>query len=99
MVLFDFQTRRWSELTPTPSGYPNWSADGKYVYFLRLPENPALLRVRISDRKEEEVADLKGLSTTGYFGFSLSLTPDDSLLLLRDIGTPDVYSLDWEAVK
>jgi hypothetical protein len=99
MVLFDFQAQRWSELTRTPLGYPNWSADGKYIYFLRLPENPAVLRVRISDRKEEEVTDLKGMSTTGYFGFSLSLTPDDSPLLLRDIGTQDAYSLDWEAAK
>jgi len=27
---------------------------------------------------------------------SLSLTPDDSLLLFRDAGTSDVYALDWE---
>jgi serine/threonine protein kinase/Tol biopolymer transport system component len=99
IVLFDFQTQRWSELTRTPLGFPNWSADGKYVYFLRVPENPAVLRVRISDRKVEEVADLKGLPITGYWGFSLTLTPDDSPLLLRNIGSQDVYSLDWEEFK
>jgi eukaryotic-like serine/threonine-protein kinase len=99
IVLFDFKTRRWSELTRSPVGFPNWSADGKYVYFLRVPEKPAVLKVRISDRKMEVVADLKGLPTTGYWGFSLSLTPDDSPLLLRNIGTQDVYSLDWEAAK
>jgi Tol biopolymer transport system component len=99
IVLFDFQTQKWSELTRTPLGFPNWSADGKYVYFLRVPENPAVLRVRISDRKVEEVANLKGLPITGYWGFSLTLTPDDSPLLLRNIGTQDVYSLDWEAAK
>jgi hypothetical protein len=58
-----------------------------------------VLRVRISDRRVEEVADLKGLPITGYWGFSLTLTPDDSPLLLRNIGTQDVYSLDWEAAK
>jgi eukaryotic-like serine/threonine-protein kinase len=99
IVLFDFQTQRWSELARTPLGFPNWSADGKYVYFLRVPENPAVLRVRISDRKVEEVANLKGLPITGYWGFSLTLTPDDSPLLLRNIGTQDVYSLDWEAAR
>ena len=99
IVLFDFQTQEWSELTRTPLGFPNWSADGKYVYFLRVPENPAVLRVRISDRKVEEVANLKGLPITGYWGFSLTLTPDDSPLLLRNIGSQDVYSLDWEAAK
>jgi eukaryotic-like serine/threonine-protein kinase len=99
IVLFDFQTGRWSELTRTPLGFPNWSADGKYIYFLRVPENPAVLRVRISNRKVEKVADLKGLPITGYWGFSLALTPDDSPLLLRNIGTQDVYSLDWKSAK
>ena len=96
IVLFDFKTRKWSEVTRAPLGFPNWSADGKYIYFLRIPENPAVLRVRISDRKVEEVASLKGLPITGYWGFSLALTPDDSPLLLRNRGTQDIYSLDWE---
>ena len=58
-----------------------------------------MLRVRISNRKVEKVADLKGLPITGYWGFSLALTPDDSPLLLRNIGTQDVYSLDWKSAK
>jgi Tol biopolymer transport system component len=97
IVLFDFQTRKWSELTEAPVAFPNWSADGEYVYFLRrLPQNPAVLRIRISDRKLEQVADLKGIPTAGYFGVFLTLTPDDSPLL-RNIGTQDIYSLDFEA--
>jgi eukaryotic-like serine/threonine-protein kinase len=99
VVLFDFKTRAWSQLTRAPLGFPNWSADGKYIYFLRVPDNPAVLRVRVSNRKVEKVADLKGLPITGYWGFSLALTPDDSPLLLRNIGTQDVYSLDWKAAK
>ncbi|MFY9938761.1 MAG: hypothetical protein WAK33_17915 [Silvibacterium sp.] len=55
-----------------------------------------MLRVRIGDRKAEEVPDLKGLPTTGYWGISLALTPDDSPLLLN-LGTQDVYALDWKA--
>jgi len=56
-----------------------------------------VLSVRISDRKVELVADLKDLPTTGLWGLSLALTPDDSPLLLRNLGGQDVYSLDWEA--
>jgi len=56
-----------------------------------------VLRVRISDRKVELVTDLKDLPTTGYWGYSLALAPDDSPLLLRNLGTQDVYALDWEA--
>jgi hypothetical protein len=65
--------------------------------FLRTRQNPAVPRVRIGDRKAEEVPDLKGLPTTGYWGISLALTPDDSPLLLRNFGTQDVYALDWNA--
>jgi serine/threonine protein kinase/Tol biopolymer transport system component len=94
LVLFDLRTQKWSELTRMELTFPNWSADGKYVYFLHVPE---VFRVRISDRKEELVADLNGLQTTGYWSVSLSLAPDDSPLVLRNLGSQDVYSLDWEA--
>jgi hypothetical protein len=97
IVLFDCQTRKWSELTRMSVAFPNWSANGAYMYFLRVLENPAVLRVRISDRKVDVVADLKGFSTAGYWGISLALTPDDSPLLHRNLGTQDVCALDWEA--
>ncbi len=99
MVLFDFQTGKWSDLSEKTIDFPNWSRDGKYVYFLHYPENPALLRIRISDRKLEQVVDLKGFMATGFWGFWLGLDPEDSPLMLRDVGTQDVYSLDWIAAK
>jgi hypothetical protein len=55
-----------------------------------------VVRIRISDRKTEQVADLKNFATTGRYGGGLALAPDDSPLLLRDTGTQDVYSVDWE---
>jgi len=97
LVLFDFQTGKWSELMKGKPGFPNWSADGRYVYFLRVPDNPSVLRIRISDRKVEQVADMKDLPMTGIVAVWLGLAPDDSPLLLRDTGSQDVYALDWEA--
>jgi serine/threonine protein kinase/Tol biopolymer transport system component len=99
MVLFDFETGKWSDLVETAVDFPNWSKDGQYVYFLHYPEKPAIFRIRISDRKLEQVADLTGFMPTGYWGFWLGLAPDDSPLMLRDAGTQDVYSLDWIAAK
>ena len=100
LVLFDFETGKWSDLLAgIPVTYQNWSRDGKYVYFVRVPDNPAVLRIRISDRKLEQVADLKGFTPTGSWGIWLGLDPDDSPLMLRDTGTQDVYSLNWEAAK
>ena len=96
LVLFDFQTQKWSQLANGRAGFPNWSKDGQYVYFLRWLDRPAVLRVRITDRKVEQVSDLTNLPTIGNIGPWLGLDPDDALLLLRDIGTQDIYALDWE---
>ena len=95
LVLFDFQTQKWSQLARARAGFPNWSRDGQYVYFLRWLDHPAVLRVRISDRAVEKVSDLADLPATGNVGPWLGLGPDDSPLLLKDIGTQDIYSLDW----
>jgi len=97
LLLFDFQTQQWSELGKGNFAFPSWSSDGRFIYFLQAPDNPAVLRVRISDRKVERVADLKNLPITGYYGVWLGLAPDDSPLLLRDAGTQDIYALDWDA--
>jgi hypothetical protein len=56
----------------------------------------AILRIRVSDHKVDEVVDLKDFLPVGSYGPTLTLVPDDSPLLLRDSGTQDVYALDWE---
>jgi eukaryotic-like serine/threonine-protein kinase len=99
MVLFDFETGKWSDLVRLPIAFPNWSRDGRSVYFLHFPENPAVLRIRISDHKLEQVADLKDFGATGWLGTWLGLDPEDSPLMLQDTGSQDVYSLNWSAAK
>ena len=94
-MLFDFQTQKWNELANGGVGWPSWSKDGEYVYVLATGER-AVLKIRASTRQVERVADLKSFRTTGEWGWLLALAPDDSLLLLRDAGTQDVYALDWE---
>ena len=99
MVLFDFQTGKWSDLIQTTIDFPNWSRDGQYIYFTHYADNPAILRIRISDRKLAQVANLRGFLTTGFWRFWLGLDPEDAPLMLRDSGTEDVYSLDWMDAK
>ena len=41
-------------------------------------DNPAVLRIRINDRKVEQVWDLTNLTDTGHVGPWLGLAPDDS---------------------
>jgi hypothetical protein len=55
------------------------------------------MRVRIRDHKVERVADLKNFRQAGFYNVWLGLAPDYSPLLLRDIGTQEIYALDWQA--
>jgi len=96
LLLFDFRDQKWRELARGTLGWPNWSHDGQYVYVLDQSGTGAVLRIRIRDGKEERVVDLKMFATAGKYNGSLSLAPDDSPILLRNAGTQDVYSLDWE---
>jgi serine/threonine protein kinase/Tol biopolymer transport system component len=96
LMLFDFQVQKWTELVKGVFGYPNWSKDGQFVYVLDSRAKGAVLRIRISDHKVEQVADLKNFISVGSYGTSLALTSDDAPLLLRDAGTQDVYVLDWQ---
>lgn len=95
IMLFDFKSRVWTQLAKG-SGLMKWSRDGEYLYYLRYGLESAVMRVRVSDRKEEEVASLKGIRQAGRLaGLEFSLTPDGAPIVLRDVGTQEIYSLDW----
>src|SRR5262252_1431859 len=95
LLLFDTQTQKWTELATGSLGWLNWSHDGQYVYVLDSKDKDVVARIHITDKRREQVADLKNIVTTGRYGAALALTPDDSPLLLRDTGTQDVYAVDW----
>ena len=65
------------------------------MYVLDYRQANSVIRIRVADKKFETVVDLKDFSSTGRYGTALALTPDDSPLLLRDTGSQDVYSVDW----
>jgi Tol biopolymer transport system component len=96
LMLFDFANQKWEEIAKITCGFPNWSKNSDYIYFLHEENQPSVMRVRIRDRKSERVADLKNFRQTGFYSVWLSLAPDDSPLLLRDTGTQEIYALDWQ---
>jgi len=51
----------------------------------------------IGSNAVEVVADLKDFRPTGYWDDWMGLDPRDAPLLMRDVGTQDVYALDSEA--
>jgi Tol biopolymer transport system component len=79
------------------ANYPSWSRDERYVYVNRFQgSKPALYRVRIKDLKEEKVFDLTAFSVGGSWSTWSTVAPDDSILVLRDLGGADVYAIDWK---
>jgi Tol biopolymer transport system component/DNA-binding winged helix-turn-helix (wHTH) protein len=100
LMLLDLKTQKWEELAKS-AAYPNWSRDGSYIYFVDPYTNEAALyRVRISDRKVEQLATLNSqILAWASAGKWTGLAPDDSPLVLRDTSVEEVYALDWEAPK
>lgn len=92
--VFDFKTGKWTDLATLNGGFVNWSHDGQSVYFLRFPNDPAVVKIDVASRRMETVVDLSDFQMTGVMRVWLGLAPDDSPLLLRDAGTQDVYALE-----
>jgi serine/threonine protein kinase/DNA-binding winged helix-turn-helix (wHTH) protein len=98
VCLFDIAQRKW--LTLVSIEEPNWtvwSRDGRYVYFETQTNEAYICRVRLADHKLEKVASLEGVAQKGTFGGWFALDPDDSPLILREMGSWEIYALDWEA--
>jgi Tol biopolymer transport system component/DNA-binding winged helix-turn-helix (wHTH) protein len=100
LMLFDRASARWTELANMTIGYPSWSHDGQYLYFdTTLNDDPAFFRIRISNRKLERLVGLKGVRRfwAELGGQWTGLAPDDSLLLVRDTSSQEIYALDFQA--
>jgi hypothetical protein len=97
-MLLDLSTHQWTELARIGVGYPSWSHDGQYIYLdTMFTEDPAFIRGRIADHKIERLASLKDVHRFwGMFAEWSGLGPDDSLLITRDISSPEIYALDWQ---
>jgi hypothetical protein len=97
-MLFDFTTRKWTELAKIFVAYPVWSRDSRYVYFDGiLNNNEGYYRVALTDGKPELVVSLKGFQAAGgAFGNWSGLAPDESPLFVRDASIQELYALDWE---
>jgi Tol biopolymer transport system component/DNA-binding winged helix-turn-helix (wHTH) protein len=109
IVLFDFTTRRWSELLPprkgdghnlAPSGvnFPIWSRDGGLLYFQNFNEDRApLYRVRMTDRTLERIFDLGDVKRPVHNCYFTSLALDGSPLGSCNTSSSDIYALEWDA--
>jgi Tol biopolymer transport system component len=99
MMLLDLSTGKWSELaTGTILQYPNWSPDSKYMYYEDFGrDGPEIDRVSIASRKKESVVALKGIARVYMAeagGPWNGVAPDGSPLIMRDVGSRELYSFE-----
>jgi len=99
LLLFDFATKEWTELARQSAGWPYWSRDGRYIYFRSFAGSESgLFRAGIGDHKVERLAISRDTrrGTGGFFGPWIGWAPDDSPMVLRDVGAQDIYALEWQ---
>jgi hypothetical protein len=100
IMLFDLLLGSGWKWERAIQSFLQWSADGHYVYFKRMGNQAAILRVCVKNRRVEEIVSLRNIKYTRFTGGTwFGLTPDGSPLLLHDTGTEEIYALDWKAPK
>jgi Tol biopolymer transport system component len=94
LEVFDFKTHAWRSTNAVRVNNPNWSTDGKYVYYDTEVNNRSLQRVRVWDGKVEELANLRDFPSAAEWWSGLS--PNNDPLVLRNLGWTEIYSLSLE---
>jgi len=100
LTLYDTASHNLRTLAKS-ADYPHWAVDGTYVcfrtpYFGGPAEDPGTFRWLVSRNKIEKLASDPVFRLNGVDGVWSGLTPDGSVLLLRDLSTSDLYVLDVE---
>ncbi|HUJ96340.1 MAG TPA: protein kinase [Terriglobales bacterium] len=96
LMLYDVETKKWSQLATATFGFENWSREGKYLYAEDYSDNKDdFVRVNVANGKVERLFSLKQVPR-GFdpWEFWIGLAPDDSLLMMRDRSTQEIYSMD-----
>ena len=96
LCVFDLKRQQWSTLQKGPTGYPTWSRDGEFIYFLRDSIDPGVYRIRSSGGQTERVADLNGFHFASVIGGWMGFDPEDRPMFLRDEGGANIYALTLE---
>ena len=92
IALYEVTTGKWQEMGQPGTGSPSWSRDSRYTYFDSVQS--VFFRLRISDKKLERVVGLENINRVEDAWVGLG--PDDSPLIVREIGSQEIYALDVE---
>ena len=99
LLLYDLEKRKWKDIVQVNAAYFSWSHDGKYIYLTTAGAESVFARVRVPD--EHHIESLESLKDVrlfnGTFGAWTGIAPDDSLLVLEDTSTDEIYALDLQS--
>jgi eukaryotic-like serine/threonine-protein kinase len=91
--IYDFKTQKWSAIYHQLAGFDTWSKDSRWVWFVDFQEHRGIYRIRATGGQPERVVDLTDVPYTGFFNIWMGLDANDAPMILRDIGTDDIYAL------
>jgi Tol biopolymer transport system component/DNA-binding winged helix-turn-helix (wHTH) protein len=97
LLLFDFRTQKWENLSDPGVNFPSWSKDGKFIYFFKgLWPPEGFFRVQVATRRVELVTKFENINPAiGIASFPwLGMTPDGLPLSAREAGAQEIYVLD-----
>jgi Tol biopolymer transport system component/DNA-binding winged helix-turn-helix (wHTH) protein len=99
LMIFDFVRQQWSELADGAAyGWGiRWSADSRFVYYQHSQqgEEQPIFRVRVSDRKVEQITSARQILRADVLGYSMTgLTPDNAPLASLIRRDSDIYALE-----
>ena len=100
ILLFDVDQQQWREsIVPKQCSYQSWTADSTRFYCM-VGKGEAIAQFDVRTGRSENLLDLtKYQIARSLYHSWLGISPDDSPLILIDMGTQEIYSLEWQEQK
>src|SRR5258708_3062439 len=95
LMIYDFTTKKWRPTKATNVNNLTWSNDCRYIYFDTEGDDRALRRVSVVDGHVEQFTSLN--TYPDLASWWSGVTPDNFPMILRDLGTNEIYSLTLQS--
>jgi eukaryotic-like serine/threonine-protein kinase len=97
LMLYEFASRKWSQLAQATFAYDNWSHDSRYIYLEDYSQGDDIVRVSVQGRPLQRLESVKDVPRgSDPWASWLGLDPEDSPVLMRDQSTQEIYALDLQ---
>jgi serine/threonine protein kinase/Tol biopolymer transport system component len=99
LVRFDFSTKQWSDWLHVEDGtvgYPVWAPDSKSIYVERFfGDEPSMHILKLGETTSKPFLVWSNLQRfSGMWGSWSGVTPDGSVMAVRDVSSHEIYALD-----